>query len=234
MKTFINIIAIAILSCIGLNTKAQETYDIIVLMNEKYIECKVDKVDENYVYYQSDSKTEKVTLSEVRTILYADGKEQKIYIASQEQAYVPRTINTSHKKPSQQISTTRSNDVIANTPAQNKDVLIPEMILKEPYNPSLCAISSLFMPGSGMMMADENNKGWMYFGLSMGFLTMTSTFIGVMPFCSGNDEALGALAAMSVISATGYLTVNICSVVDAVKTAKRKNRKYRDVWEKTK
>ena len=84
-----------------------------------------------------------------------------------------------------------------------------------------------------MFVLDENQKAWTYFGTTLALATLTGLFSGLAIEAYDYDTAL-RMSVLSGISATALITVDIVSIVDAVKTAKRKNRMYQDVWEKKK
>lgn len=84
-----------------------------------------------------------------------------------------------------------------------------------------------------MFVLDENDKAWTYFGTSIGLAALTGLFSG-LAITASDYETYTTMSVLSGVSATALLTVDIVSIVDAVKTAKRKNRIYNDVWEKRK
>ena len=110
---------------------------------------------------------------------------------------------------------------------------VPQYISVRPYNPAYCGVISLVIPGGGMFVLDENDKAWTYFGTSIGLAALTGLFSG-LAITASDYETYTTMSVLSGVSATALLTVDIVSIVDAVKTAKRKNRIYNDVWEKRK
>ena len=72
---------------------------------------------------------------------------------------------------------------------------------------------------------------WTYFGTSIGLAALTGLFSG-LAITTSDDEMYMTMSVLSGLSATALLTVDIVSIADAVKTAKRKNRLYNDIWEK--
>jgi hypothetical protein len=92
---------------------------------------------------------------------------------------------------------------------------------------------SAAIPGGGMFMLDENRKAWSYFGTTLALATLTGVFSGLAIEAYDYETAM-TMSILGGVSATALLTVDIVSIVNAVKTAKRKNRMYQDVWEKRK
>ena len=82
-----------------------------------------------------------------------------------------------------------------------------------------------------MFALDENDKAWTYFGTSISLAALTGLFSG-LAITASDYETYTTMSVLSGVSATALLTVDIISIVDAVKTAKRKNRMYNDIWEK--
>lgn len=216
---------------------AQDLQDIIVLRNGQYIECTVSTIAEDFIYYKRVNSEDKISVDLVKTILYGDGSEKVIYeepvvkepqhtSTSSKQTVVSTPVGTKGTvpTPSPSGSKTNSGKAVQNT---------PKYVSVRPYNPAFCGVISLVIPGGGMFALDENNKAWTYFGTSIGLAALTGLFSG-LAITASDYETYTTMSVLSGVSATALLTVDIVSIVDAVKTAKRKNRMYNDIWEKRK
>ena len=239
MKSILSKFSITLLTffIFNISLSAQNLQDIIVLRNGQYIECSVSSIDEDFIYYKRVNSEDKISVNLVKTVLYGDGSEKVIY---QE----PVVKNESYTHPT-------SKQTVASVPAGTKGVAqtpphtgskakggkteqnVPQYISVRPYNPAYCGVISLVIPGGGMFVLDENDKAWTYFGTSIGLAALTGLFSG-LAITASDYETYTTMSVLSGVSATALLTVDIVSIVDAVKTAKRKNRIYNDVWEKRK
>ncbi len=102
----------------------------------------------------------------------------------------------------------------------------------DPYSPVAAGITSLLIPGLGQALSGEPKRGLVFFGgftactiiTSIGLLRLVeligSGISGEVPKGSG----LGMMAAGSV----GMYTVDIWSIIDAVRVAKVNNLAFRD------
>ena len=234
LKFFIVIIALLTLN---ISLKAQDLQDLIVLRNGQYIECTVSTITDDFIYYKRVNSEDKISVDLVKTILYGDGSEKVIY---QEPVVEKAQYTSAQQKQS-----------VASTPAGTKGTMqtapptghktnngkttqiTPQYASIRPYNPAFCGIMSLVIPGGGMFVLDENDKAWTYFGTSIGLAALTGIFSG-LAITASDYETYTTMSVLSGVSATALLTVDIVSIVDAVKTAKRKNRMYNDIWEKRK
>lgn len=238
MKSILSKFSITLLTFFILNVSlsAQNLQDIIVLRNGQYIECSVSSIGEDFIYYKRVNSEDKISVNLVKTILYGDGSEKVIY---QETA----TEDSQH-------TSTSPNQTAASIPVGTKGTVqdppggskinggqtvqkTPQYISVRPYNPAFCGVMSLVIPGGGMFALDENDKAWTYFGTSIGLAALTGLFSG-LAITASDYETYTTMSVLSGVSATALLTVDIISIVDAVKTAKRKNRMYNDIWEKRK
>ena len=89
-----------------------------------------------------------------------------------------------------------------------------------PHSPALSGICSWWIPGLGQMICGEVGRGFAFFG---GF----ATCIGVMALGFSSNTTQGT--AVATLAAIGYLTIDICAVVDAVRVAKVKNLYEQDL-----
>lgn len=220
-----------------ISLNAQTLQDLIILRNGQYIECTVSTIAEDFIYYKRINSEDKISVNLVKTILYSDGSEKVIFQepAVETSAYTPKPTTT--KKAVESMSTGTRIAVQTQPYADSKktgnrtEQKVPQYISVRPYNPAYCGVMSLVIPGGGMFVLDENRKGWTYFGTSIGLAALTGLFSG-LAITTSDDEMYMTMSVLSGLSATALLTVDIVSIADAVKTAKRKNRLYNDIWEK--
>ena len=220
-----------------ISLNAQNLQDLIVLRNRQYIECTVSTVAEDFIYYKRVNSEDKISVNLVKTILYGDGSEKVIY-----QEPVVEDAPYTHPTSKQTVASVPAGTKgVAQTPPNTgskakggkTEQNVPQYISVRPYNPAYCGVISLVIPGGGMFVLDENDKAWTYFGTSIGLAALTGLFSG-LAITASDYEMYTTMSVLSGVSATALLTVDIVSIVDAVKTAKRKNRIYNDVWEKRK
>lgn len=220
-----------------ISLNAQDLQDLIVLRNGQYIECTVSTVAEDFIYYKRTNSEDKISVDLVKTILYGDGREKVIYQEAVVEAapYTSRTTQlTGTSVPAGTKGTAQTPPPAGSKAKRDKtEQKVPQYISVRPYNPAYCGVMSLVIPGGGMFVLDENRKAWTYFGTSIGLAALTGLFSGLAITARGN-EIRTTMDVLSGVSATALLTVDIVSIADAVKTAKRKNRMYKDVWEKRK
>jgi hypothetical protein len=103
--------------------------------------------------------------------------------------------------------------------------------LGDPYNPALCGVVSLLVPGVGQMIAGEGGRGaaflggyvgcWVIYGIGLGQAMAAIDTYGEENY---EGEGIGLMAA-GLISALG---IGIWSIVDAVQVAKVNNLAWRD------
>ena len=237
MKSILSKFSITLLTFFIFNVSlsAQNLQDIIVLRNGQYIECSVSSIDEDFIYYKRVNSEDKISVNLVKTVLYGDGSEKVIYqeAATEDSQYTP----TSPKQTVASIPAGTKGTVQDPPPGGFKinsgktAQKTPQYISVRPYNPAFCGIMSLVIPGGGMFALDENDKAWTYFGTSISLAALTGLFSG-LAITASDYETYTTMSVLSGVSATALLTVDIISIVDAVKTAKRKNRMYNDIWEK--
>lgn len=231
------LIAAIIFIASSVSANAQSMPDLIVLRTDQYIECTVINVGEDFIHYMNGEKEEKISVEHVKTILYANGTEKVIFkepaINFDEQVTLQ---NESYSPQSSVVSTATyrgSGTTVKKGNGKEHNTPVPQYISVRPYNPAFCGVMSAAIPGGGMFMLDENRKAWSYFGATLALATLTGVFSGLAIEAYDYETAM-TMSILGGVSATALLTVDIVSIVDAVKTAKRKNRMYQDVWEKRK
>ena len=238
MKSILSKLSIALLTFFIFNVSlnAQDLQDLIVLKNGQYIECTVTTIDDDFIYYKRISSEDKISVNLVKTILYSNGSEKVIY---QEPAAEETQYTSTLQKQTDTSIPAGTQGTVQTPPAGSKknsgkkEQKTPQYVSVRPYNPAFCGIMSAVIPGGGMFVLDENDKAWTYFGTSIGLAALTGLFSGLATTAS-NYETYATMSVLSGVTATVLLTVDIVSIVDAVKTAKRKNRMYNDIWEKRK
>lgn len=112
-----------------------------------------------------------------------------------------------------------------------KKVYDPKMytpVHTDRYNPNLAGLSSFFMPGLGQMTCKENGRGWAFLGSYIGCFLITSACTNATLMGTENT-VIDLVAGLGSIACA---TINIWSIVDAVKVAKVKNMYDQDLKKK--
>lgn len=105
----------------------------------------------------------------------------------------------------------------------------------DPHNPFVSGLASFFIPGLGQMITGETGRGFGYlggyilsgvvYGIGAGLvLNSVDPYYG-----SVNSSTLGTGSFMVIAGLVGLVTVNISSIVDAVKVAKVRNMYMQDL-----
>ena len=99
------------------------------------------------------------------------------------------------------------------------------------YNPAIAGVASFFIPGLGQAVSNEIGRGCAWFGGTVGAYFVTGIGIGCMQAGqeAENLTAAGTGAVLTIIGALSGLTLEICSIVDAVRVAKVKNMYEQDL-----
>ena len=97
--------------------------------------------------------------------------------------------------------------------------------LVQTYSPAWSGVASWVIPGLGQMVCGSVGRGFAYLGGYAGCYLVT-VFGAVLSY----DTAFGGI--MALAGCAGMLTVNICSIVDAVRMAKVKNMYMNDLRRK--
>lgn len=93
----------------------------------------------------------------------------------------------------------------------------------DPYNPTLAAVESLFVPGLGQALAGETKRGIIIFGSYVGCWVV----YGIGGSMVTKDIASGAGWTLVIAGSLGAGVVGIWNIFDAVKVAKINNLAYR-------
>lgn len=99
------------------------------------------------------------------------------------------------------------------------------------YTPVGAGIASFFIPGLGQAISNEIGRGCAWFGGAVGSYFVAGIGMGcVQASLETENEALAATgAALTVIGLLSGCTIEICSIVDAVRVAKVKNMYEQDL-----
>jgi len=103
----------------------------------------------------------------------------------------------------------------------------------DPHNPAICGVVNLFVPGVGQMIAGEGGRGAAFLVGTMGCFALygvgaVKTTLAVEEAITYNREYQGEGLAMMGIGLLGAITLEIWSIVDAVRVAKVNNLAWRD------
>ena len=95
----------------------------------------------------------------------------------------------------------------------------------DPYSPIWAGAASFLMPGLGQMVCDEVGRGIAFFASEMALASATAIFNQATAY----DPAY---AIPCILSALGFIAVDLWSIVDATHVAKVKNMYRQDVLAK--
>lgn len=105
----------------------------------------------------------------------------------------------------------------------------------DPYKPIAAGIASLILPGMGQIISGEVGRGFGFLGGFIGSIVVFSTgvgfFISSIPTSENDPINEGRLETGLVImdvAFLGALSIDICSVIDAVRVAKVNDLAFRD------
>jgi TM2 domain-containing membrane protein YozV len=106
----------------------------------------------------------------------------------------------------------------------------------DPHNIFAAGLCSFFIPGLGQMISGEVGRGLGFFGGAIGCGLIYGIGGALMlgsadPYYSGSVDAsmLGTGTVLAICGLVGLLSINIYSIVDAVRVAKVKNMYIRDL-----
>jgi hypothetical protein len=102
----------------------------------------------------------------------------------------------------------------------------------DPYNPAISGLCSWLIPGLGQMICGETSRGLGFLGGYAGCYIVMGVG-SVVAADSYEDGAIIAGSLLTIVGAVGLLTVDIWSIVDAVKVAKVKNMYVSDMRKNT-
>ena len=99
------------------------------------------------------------------------------------------------------------------------------------YNPTVSGVLSFIIPGLGQGINNEIKRGFAWFGGAAGSYLVAGIGIGCLQagVDSENGIATGTGAVLTTIGMLSGLTIEICSIVDAVRVAKVKNMYEQDL-----
>jgi hypothetical protein len=104
----------------------------------------------------------------------------------------------------------------------------------DPYNPTVSGLCSWFIPGLGQMICGETGRGLGFLGGYLGCYVFMGIGSGIASTVYYEDDpAYIAGELMVLVGAAGLITVNIWSIVDAVRVAKVKDMYVGDMRSKT-
>ncbi|MFV0392645.1 MAG: hypothetical protein ACK5KP_12335 [Paludibacteraceae bacterium] len=107
----------------------------------------------------------------------------------------------------------------------------------DPYNVAVAGIASYFIPGLGQMISGEVGRGFAFLGGTVGSYCVGYIGLGLVMGGVGYDYDYyyyddGLMVAGSIMTVVGFLsglTLNICSIVDAIRVAKVNNMHRQDL-----
>jgi len=129
--------------------------------------------------------------------------------------------------------------VAANSQAQrysiNKLNYDSRQYIPEPwdaYNPALCGVASLFIPGLGQIIGGETGRGLAFFGGSVacqivmlsGYGSLYNNSVTMNGYSSSRSAG-----GIMLIGAAGWVAISIWSIFDAVDVAKVNSMYVRDL-----
>ncbi len=127
----------------------------------------------------------------------------------------------------------------AQTYKQNKLVYNPKLYVPEypdPYDPALCGIASLFIPGLGQMLAGEVGRGFAFLGgnVAFGAVAVAGSIMMSFDYTNNYDSKMFPSGlGLALVGTLGMLSINIWSITDAVRVAKVNNMYIRDLRKTT-
>lgn len=191
----------------GLGTAYSQNYDLIINNKGDSIACLIDSISDSQIYYQA-----KVRNAWINT--YVDMSN----IIEYKRNVIDRA--SVKFKSGTSIILSRSYYKVDKT---KYDYKTWSPGIGDPYNPTLCGVLSFIIPGTGQMRAQEFGRGAAFLGGYLGCYVVSA--VGTM-VAFGVNETLGGT--ILVIGLVGAATVDIISVVDAIRVAKVKNLAWRD------
>ena len=103
--------------------------------------------------------------------------------------------------------------------------------LTDRYTPAGAGVASFFIPGLGQMLSREVGRGFAWLGGHAAAYLVT--YLGmnyyVLGTTSNSTDMAGTGALITLAGCISMLTVDICSIVDAVRVAKVKNMYEQDL-----
>ena len=210
-------IAIMVMSFNGL-IQAQ---DLIINRNGEDLQAKVLEITQTEVKYKkSDNLTGPTYIlpkSDILMIRYENGTNE-VFAQPENQATTDERSISTNIQPNMPYKYYKD--------MYNHRLYVPRY--DDPYNPFVSGLCSFFIPGLGQMIAGETGRGLGYLG---GYVGCNLLFVIGTNSVAYGDDSFGAIAILAGF--TGMITVQICSIVDGVRVAKKKNMYLRDVRNNT-
>lgn len=227
MKRILTILTAVFALCIS--TSAQ---DIMTKKDGTDIHVKVLEVNPNDVRYvlfeEQDGPVYTIRKNEVMMIRYASGRNEVFQNGSPyhnmygTSGYVPMKYK--------QLKTMYDYKAYNPTPYDR-------------YSPAWSGVASFFIPGLGQMVCGETGRGFAWLGATFGCYMVTSLGTSLIVGGAYNDyytdsgdhyveENTGNVVVgllMAYVGAIGAMSVDIASIVDAVRVAKVKNMYEQDM-----
>ncbi|MBR5835522.1 MAG: hypothetical protein IKY66_05095 [Bacteroidales bacterium] len=91
------------------------------------------------------------------------------------------------------------------------------------YNPTWAGIASFFVPGLGQIVCDEVGRGIAWLCAYVGCGIVAGVGAGLSEY--GSESG----AVTCGVAAAGVLAVNVCSIIDGIRVAKKKNMYEQDL-----
>ena len=188
---------------------AMQAQDLITLRDGTEIVARILEVSPDEIRYRWTDNSEGpvfvLPTSDVLTIRYSNGTSQHFDPAP------PALLGGNTVQPGMKYR-------------EYKKLYRPVVYPSYPHSPALSGVCSWWIPGLGQMICGEVGRGVAFLG---GF----ATCIGVMALGFSSNTTQGT--AVATLAAIGYLTIDICAVVDAVRVAKIKNLYEQDLHRQT-
>lgn len=209
------IIALALLIfAAGATASAQ---DLITKKTGEDIQAKVLEVTPGEVKYrlweEPDGVIYTVRKSDLLLIRYESGRNEVFNTAANP------NIHTPWREPVEGLTTGMKYSELKNL----YDYYDYSSAPGDKYSPLWSGVASFFIPGLGQMICDEAGRGLAWLGGSVGCVAAAS--FGFLIAFGGYEFGLPLMYAGEL----GFIAVNICSIIDAVKVAKVKNMYFQDL-----
>ncbi len=106
--------------------------------------------------------------------------------------------------------------------------------LDDRYGPAGLGVASFFIPGLGQMLTREIGRGFAWFGGAAAsyVVAVTGSACSIVGMEQGDQTLVNAGTIVSFLGLASLLTVEIWSIVDAVRVAKVKNMYEQDLKKK--
>ena len=102
--------------------------------------------------------------------------------------------------------------------------------VSDPYNPGVAGVCSFFIPGLGQILDAQVGRGLL---MMVGAGVCAGATVGIANYLQSNqaryDKEIGVYSAIALVSAIGFLSIDVWSIVDAVRVAKVQNMYNQDL-----